>query len=107
MTQEQSRPALLNCHRRVAFRSVGRIGTRGAFAALALAVSGCATTRYAPVHCVSPQQLQKLKDAEPPKIGSRLTGQAQDDLKIIAGNNVELRQYGHGLLSVIEGCSGS
>ena len=73
----------------------------------ALALSGCATTRYAPTHCVTPEQYQKLKDAEPPKVGKDLTGQAQDDLKIIAGSNVELREYSHGLLGVIGGCVGN
>jgi hypothetical protein len=65
------------------------------------------TTRYVSVPCTTPEQYQKLKDAEPRKVGDKLTGQAQDDLKIIAGNNVELRQFGHNLLGVIEGCTGS
>ena len=73
----------------------------------AIATSGCVTTRYATVHCVTPEQYQKLKDAEPRKVGDKLTGQAQDDLKIIAGNNVELREYSHGLLGVIGGCTGN
>lgn len=72
----------------------------------AFALSGCATTRYVTVHCVTPEQLQKLKDAEPERVGGKLTGNAQDDLKIIAGSNVELRQYGRGLLGVLGGCTG-
>jgi hypothetical protein len=72
----------------------------------AIATSGCVTTRYVSVPCTTPEQYQKLKDAEPKRVGSELRGQAQDDLKIIAGNNVELREYSHGLLGVIDGCSG-
>lgn len=75
--------------------------------AAAVAVSGCAHTRYVTVHCVTAEQHQKLKDAEPERIGGKLSGQAQDDLKIIAGNNVELREYSHGLLGVIGGCVGN
>ena len=72
----------------------------------ALALSACAPHPVAIVHCVTPEQYQKLKNAEPPKVGSKLTGQAQDDLKIIAGRTVELQSWGEGLLGVIAGCSG-
>jgi hypothetical protein len=73
----------------------------------ALTLGACAPHPAAPIYCVSPQQLQKLKDAKPPKVGGTLTGQSQDDVKIIAGSNVRLRAWGEGLLGVIEGCSGS
>ena len=78
---------------------------RPAILLAALALTGCATTRFVPVHCVTKSQLEQLKRAEPPKVGQELTGQAQDDLKIIAGSNVKLRAYGHGLLGVLEGCA--
>jgi hypothetical protein len=71
---------------------------------IALALSGCVTTRYANIYCVTPEQVQKLKDAEPPKVGADLTGQAQDDLKTIAGSAVRLRAWGEGLIGVVEGC---
>lgn len=75
---------------------------------LALALAGCAgTTRIATIYCLTPPQLQKLKDAEPKRIGSELNGNAQDDLKIIAGSNIELRTYGEGLLDVLGGCTGT
>ena len=73
-------------------------------ALIALALSGCATTRYVMVACIDQPQLQRLKDAEPPRVGEKLTGQAQDDFKIAAGSAVELRSYSHGLLGVLEGC---
>jgi hypothetical protein len=72
--------------------------------AAALALSGCATTRYVTVACIDQPQLQRLKDAEPPRVGDRLTGQAQDDFKIAAGSAVELRSWGEGLISVLVGC---
>jgi hypothetical protein len=76
-------------------------------AAACLALSACVPpVRYATIYCVTPPQFQKLKDAEPPKVGNQLTGQAQDDIKIIAGNDVELRQYSGDLLNVLGGCVG-
>jgi hypothetical protein len=71
-----------------------------------LALSACAPhVRYVSIYCITPPQLQKLKDAEPPKVGNQLTGQAQDDFKIIAGNDVELRQYSGDLLNVLGNCT--
>jgi hypothetical protein len=79
--------------------------TLGASFFAALALSACAPhPRYTPIYCVTPGQLQRLKDAEPPRVGDRLTGQAQDDFKIAAGSALELRAYSHGLLGVLEGC---
>jgi hypothetical protein len=83
------------------------VACRLSLCAAALALAGCATTqRFTPVYCVSPDQLQRLKGAEPHRVGDRLTGQAQDDFKIAAGSAVELRSYSHGLLGVLEGCTG-
>ena len=73
---------------------------------IAFALSGCVTTRYTPVYCVTPQQIDRLKAAEPPRVGEKLTGQAQDDFKIAAGSAVELRSWGEGLLGVLDGCTG-
>lgn len=82
------------------------VACRLTLCAAALALSGCATTRYVTVACIDQPQLQRLKAAEPPRVGDRLTGQAQDDFKIAAGSAVELRSYSHGLLGVLEGCVG-
>jgi hypothetical protein len=73
---------------------------------LALALTGCATThtRWVQTYCVTPDQYAKLEQAEPSKIGSQLDGNAQHDLKLIAGNDVELRTFSDGLLGVIGGC---
>jgi hypothetical protein len=80
-------------------------------AALAL-VTGCSSgpkieTRIQTVHCVTPEQFKKLVAAMPPKVGDKLTGQAQKDVKIAAGSDVALREYAGGLLDVIGGCTGS
>lgn len=76
-----------------------------------LALSGCATapkppTRYIPVPCVSQDQLTQLQQAEPEKVGSKLTGQAQEDVKTIAESAIKLRDYANGLLGVLGGCAG-
>jgi hypothetical protein len=58
------------------------------------------------VPCAAPEQVQKLKDAEPEHIGLKLTGNAQEDFKLAAGNDIALRLWGEGLLGVIQGCTG-
>lgn len=73
---------------------------------LALALSGCTTTRYVSTPCLTPEQLAELKQAEPPKVSERLTGNAAEDIKVIAGSNIRLRGYSHGLLNVLGGCVG-
>jgi hypothetical protein len=79
----------------------------GAAIALSGLLAGCATTppvRYVPTYCVTKAQLETLQKAEPGKVGSQLTGNAQNDLKTIAGNDIALRAYSDGLLTVIGGC---
>lgn len=66
-----------------------------------LALSGCATTRYSTVYCLGHDQ---ALPAEPPKIHGQLTGQADKDIKPIAGSNIRLRAYGEGLRTILEGC---
>jgi hypothetical protein len=70
----------------------------------ALALSGCATTRYAPVHCITQQQYEELRKAEPPKVGDQLSGQADKDIRIVAGSAIRLRSWGEGVLGVLGGC---
>jgi hypothetical protein len=68
-----------------------------------LVLSGCTTTRYVTVPCITKDQ---ALPAEPPKIADRLTGKADEDIRIIAGSNVRLRAYGQGLRTILEGCRG-
>lgn len=66
----------------------------------------CVRDRYVRIPCLTPEQLQQRKDAEPKRVGGSLTGQAQEDVKIIAGSNVQLRAWGVGNLGILEGCVG-
>jgi ABC-type uncharacterized transport system auxiliary subunit len=69
--------------------------------ALALLLSGCAHTRYITSYCLThDQQLP----TEPPKVKGELTGEADKDLRIVAGSNVRLRAWGEGLNTILEGC---
>jgi hypothetical protein len=67
----------------------------------AVALTGCTTTRYVTIPCVSKDQ---ALPAEPPKVGDKLTGQADEDVKTIAGSAVRLRAWGKGLHQILEGC---
>jgi hypothetical protein len=71
-----------------------------------LALTGCTTTRYITVPCLTPTQYAELKAALPPKVAGKLTGRADEDVKTIAGSAVRLRGYSEGLLKILEGCSG-
>jgi hypothetical protein len=68
---------------------------------LALLLCGCAHTRYVSISCVGKDQ---VLPKEPERAGDKLTGQAQDDLKIVAGSAIELRAWGQGLNGILEGC---
>ena len=77
------------------------------YVATLIALSGCAhSPRYVTVPCVTPEQYEKLKADEPPKVGDTLTGEADKDIRIVGGSAVRLRAYGRGLLGVLEGCRG-
>lgn len=73
---------------------------------IALALAGCAHTRYVTVPCVTQEQVDGFKAAEPPKIHDKLTGKADEDIRPIAGSNVRLRSWGEGMLGVLGGCVG-
>jgi hypothetical protein len=66
-----------------------------------LALAGCTTTRFVKIPCVAKDQ---VLPAEPERVGSKLTGQAQQAFKIAAGSAVELRAWGRGLNDILEGC---
>lgn len=67
----------------------------------ALLLSGCAHTRYVTVYCLDHNtQLP----AEPERVHDKLTGEADKDLRIVAGSAVRLRAWGEGLNSILEGC---
>ena len=72
-----------------------------ALALILLSLSACSTTRYITVPCISKDQ---AIPAEPEKVGDKLTGKADEDIKIIAGSAVRLRAWGQGLQGILEGC---
>lgn len=72
-------------------------------AAALLSLSACSTTRYVTVPCISKDQ---AIPAEPEKVGGKLTGKADEDIKTIAGSAVRLRAWGQGLNTILEGCRG-
>jgi hypothetical protein len=76
-----------------------------AIAAL-LTLSGCAHVRYVTVGCISRDQLAERKSAEPPHVSDKLTGKADEDVKVIAGSAIRLRAWGEGNLAILEGCVG-
>lgn len=77
-----------------------------AFAAvvmLTLPAGMCVSTRYVPISCVGKDQ---ILPAEPPKVADKLTGKADEDLRIVGGSAIRLRAWGQGLHSILEGCRG-
>lgn len=82
------------------------VNRRLTLCALAFALCGCTTTKMVPVPCLSREQLEEQRKAEPPMVGDKLTGRADEDIKPIAGSAVRLRSWGRGMLGVLEGCAG-
>ena len=67
-----------------------------------IALTGCAhSPRYVTVPCISKDQ---TLPAEPPKVADRLTGRADEDVKVLGGSAVRLRAWGQGLQGILEGC---
>jgi hypothetical protein len=62
--------------------------------------------RYIAVPCLSPEQLVERQRAEPPLVRKKLTGKADEDIRIIGGSAIELRSWGRGNISILEGCVG-
>jgi len=72
---------------------------------MALALTGCATTRYVTVSCVTRQQYTELKSQEPPFVKEKTVGMKADGaLPIAVGSAIRLRAYADGLLGVLGGC---
>jgi hypothetical protein len=70
--------------------------------AICLLGSACAhSPRYVQTPCLKADQ---ALPAEPESVKPRLTGKADEDVKIIAGSAVRLRAWGQGLRTILEGC---
>lgn len=70
----------------------------------ALALAGCQTIEV-PVPCLTQEQLAEREAAEPEKVGDQLTGQADEDLRVVAGSAVRLRSWGRGNLDLVRACA--
>lgn len=68
-------------------------------------LSSCTITRYVRIPCLTQEQLEQRRKAEPVKVGGNLTGDAQKDVRIIGGSAKELRVWGEGNLSILGGCA--
>ena len=68
-----------------------------------IALAGCQTTRHIVSPCIAKDQ---ALPAEPERVSGKLTGKADEDIRIIAGSAVRLRAYGQGLRTILEGCRG-
>jgi hypothetical protein len=55
---------------------------------------------------LTPEQYKDVVKADPGKIGSQLTGQAQQDFKIVAEQSVLVRHYIDGVMEILGGCVG-
>jgi hypothetical protein len=69
------------------------------------ALTGCATVRYVPVYCITKEQLAELQAQRPGKIRDKLTGKADEDLRLVTGKLVRVEAWGDGLIDVLGGCS--
>ena len=67
----------------------------------ALALTGCATTRYSVTYCLKHDQ---ALPAEPERVGPKLTGRADEDTRILAGGLIRWQAYGLGLRDILEHC---
>lgn len=71
----------------------------------ALALSGCAHTRYLTRDCLTKQQLAEIERQAPPKVRDQLNGQADHDVKVLAANVLRLRAYQGLLTDTLRICS--
>jgi hypothetical protein len=76
----------------------------GIVLAAALALTGCAHTRFVQTYCLTRAQYEQLKAQQPPKVHGSLTGQADRDTQILAGSLIRVRAYSDGLLTILAGC---
>jgi hypothetical protein len=96
---------------RVAWSGCSRPCLIAALSCAALALNACSllphrtVNRYIVTYCLTHDQFEQLKAQEPDKIHNSLNGDAEHDIKLLAGGNVRLRSYSDGLLEVLGGCT--
>jgi hypothetical protein len=69
-----------------------------------LILSGCVTTKYVPTYCVTRAQLDELQAQRPQAIRDKLTGKADEDLKLVTGKLIRVEAWGDGLLDILGAC---
>lgn len=72
----------------------------------AIALAGCAGPRYLTKSCITPAQLEQLKQQAPDTVREKLTGNAQQDVKILAANIIRRRAYEGLLVDSLTLCAG-
>ena len=70
-----------------------------------LTLASCAHTSYLTRSCLTKEQYELLKSQEPPHIKGKLTGNADEDTRPLAGSAIELRAWGHALLDTLRICT--
>jgi hypothetical protein len=68
-----------------------------------IALAGCQTTRTIIAPCIGKDQ---AIPAEPDKLAPRLTGRADEDVRILAGGLIRWQNYGRGMRQIVESCRG-
>ena len=74
--------------------------------ATSLTLCACAHNPGPTTRCLTKEQFEQIKRDEPPKIADKLSGNAAEDIKPIAGSAVRLRSYARGLVDILGGCVG-
>lgn len=69
-----------------------------------LALTGCAHVPLV-TSCISEKQYQQLESQRPPKVHDKLTGQADKDVRPLAGSIIEHRAYEDVLLGTLKVCA--
>ena len=68
-------------------------------------LAACATPKYIVTPCATAEQVAEREAAEPPKVGDQLTGNAAEDVRVLAGSSIRLRSWGQGNLDILKQCA--
>jgi hypothetical protein len=70
----------------------------------ALILTSCTTIRYQPVYCITKEQLAELQAQRPQAIRDKLTGKADEDLKLVTGKLIRVQAWGNSLIDILGAC---
>lgn len=77
----------------------------GAFFLTSCGITPKPLVRIQTVKCLTPEQYLKLVQAEPEKVGQHLDSDPVKQNRQLVQQNVLVRQYADGLLTVLGGCT--